>query len=98
MTDKKKVIDKSPTASKFQLVLAAAKRSKQINYMAKERGLPPNQVSSIKTKYIKPPTIALMEIMEGKVVNFYKNHKDSKNGNNSDHSDEVSSEQAQFSS
>lgn len=90
MTDKKRLIDKSPTASKFQLVLAAAKRSKQINYMAKERGLPPNQVASIKTKNIKPPTIALMEILEGKVVNFYKNHKDSNNGNNYNHSEESS--------
>jgi DNA-directed RNA polymerase omega subunit len=83
MKDKKILIDQSPEASKFQLVLAAAKRSKQINYMAKERGLPPNQVASIKTKYIKPPTIALMEIMEGRVVNFSKNGEDSTNTNNS---------------
>ena len=76
MKEKKILSEQSPNQSKFQLVLAAAKRSKQINYMAKERGLPANQVASIKTRYIKPPTIALMEILEGKVVNFYKNNKE----------------------
>ena len=76
MKEKKILSEQSPNQSKFQLVLAAAKRSKQINYMAKERGLPANQVASIKTRYIKPPTIALMEILVGKVVNFYKNNKE----------------------
>jgi DNA-directed RNA polymerase omega subunit len=76
MKEKKILSEQSPNQSKFQLVLAAAKRSKQINYMAKERGLPANQVASIKTKHIKPPTIALMEILEGKIVNFHKNNKE----------------------
>jgi DNA-directed RNA polymerase omega subunit len=76
MSEKMIKIDRSSEASKFQLVLAAAKRSKQINFMAKERGLPPNQVASIKTKHIKPPTIALLEIMEGRVEGFYKNGED----------------------
>jgi DNA-directed RNA polymerase omega subunit len=76
MKEEKILSEQSPNQSKFQLVLAAAKRSKQINYMAKERGLPANQVASIKTKYIKPPTIALMEILEGKIVNFSKNNKE----------------------
>jgi DNA-directed RNA polymerase omega subunit len=90
MKDKKIMIDQSPEASKFQLVLAAAKRSKQINYMAKERGLPPNQVASIRTKYIKPPTIALLEIMEGRVVNFYKNGDDLTNTDDSTNHEESS--------
>jgi len=76
MKEKKILSEQSPNQSKFQLVLAAAKRSKQINYMAKERGLPANQVASIKTKYIKPPTIALIEILEGKIVNFSKDNKE----------------------
>lgn len=76
MKEEKILSEQSPNQSKFQLVLAAAKRSKQINYMAKERGLPANQVASIKTKYIKPPTIALMEILEGKIVNSSKNNKE----------------------
>ena len=92
MKDKQIFIDRSPEASKFQLVLAAAKRSKQINYMAKERGLPPNQVAGIKTKYIKPPTIALMEIIEGKVINYYKNDKNTTKANNSIPTDEPSQE------
>jgi DNA-directed RNA polymerase omega subunit len=60
-------VAESPVSSKFKLVLGAAKRSKQLNFMAKERGLPPNQVAKVRTQKIKPPTIALMEILEGKV-------------------------------
>jgi len=60
--------------SKFLFVMAAAKRSKQINRMAKERGLPPNQVSSIKTKGIKAPTIAITEILEGN-IEYCINHQ-----------------------
>ncbi|MGA1790420.1 MAG: DNA-directed RNA polymerase subunit omega [bacterium] len=89
MKEKKILSEQSPNQSKFQLVLAAAKRSKQINYMAKERGLPANQVASIKTKYIKPPTIALMEILEGKIVNFSKDIKE-----NSQASDAIPEEEA----
>ena len=73
MKEKSIATDQSLDTSKFQLVLAAAKRSKQINRMAKERGLPPNQVASIKTKNIKPPTIALLEMKEGKVVTYFNN-------------------------
>ena len=76
MKEKNISTDQSQDTSKFQLVLAAAKRSKQINRMAKERGLPPNQVVSIKTKNIKPPTIALMEMKEGKVVINLNNGKE----------------------
>ena len=92
MKEKQIFIEQPPEASKFRLVLAAAKRSKQINYMAKERGLPPNQVASIKTKLIKPPTIALMEILEGKVVNYYKNDKKEINTTSSISSEESSQE------
>jgi DNA-directed RNA polymerase omega subunit len=76
MKEKNIATDQSLDTSKFQLVLAAAKRSKQINRMAKERGLPPNQVASIKTKNIKPPTIALMEMKEGKVTTYLNNGKE----------------------
>ncbi|MBN2373548.1 DNA-directed RNA polymerase subunit omega [bacterium] len=60
--------DQKTTDSVFQLVMAVAKRSKQLNRMSKERGLPPNQVASIKTRHIKPPTIALDEFMYGKII------------------------------
>ena len=68
MKNKDIYVDESPVASKFKLVLGAAKRSKQLNFMAKERGLPSNQVAQVRTQKIKPPTIALMEILEGKVI------------------------------
>ncbi|MGA1840358.1 MAG: DNA-directed RNA polymerase subunit omega [bacterium] len=91
MKDKKIMVDRTSEASKFQLVLAAAKRSKQINFMAKERGLPPNQVATIKTKHIKPPTIALMEIVEGRVESFYKNGEDPLDSNeDTDNTEEIS--------
>ncbi len=61
--------------SKFFFVMAAAKRSKQINRMAKERGLPPNQVASIKTGFLKAPTIAITEILEGKISYRYVDKK-----------------------
>lgn len=57
--------------SKFLFAMAAAKRSKQINRMAKERGLPPNQVASLKTKFIKSPTLSLVELLDGKIDYFY---------------------------
>jgi len=66
----------SPVASKFKLVLGAAMRSKQLNFMAKERGLPPNQVARVRTLKIKPPTIALIEILEGKVCVVDKPEKE----------------------
>lgn len=69
-------VDESPVASKFKLVLGAAKRSKQLNFMAKERGLPPNQVAQVRTQKIKPPTIALMEILDGKVIIHDKPEKE----------------------
>lgn len=93
MKDKKIMADRASEASKFQLVLAAARRSKQINFMAKERGLPPNQVATLKTKHIKPPTIALAEIMEGRVVSVFKNGEDpSESNEDTDDNTEESSE------
>ncbi|MGA1796626.1 MAG: DNA-directed RNA polymerase subunit omega [bacterium] len=68
MKNKDICVGESPVASKFKLVLGAAKRSKQLNFMAKERGLPSNQVALVRTQKIKPPTIALLEILEGKVI------------------------------
>jgi DNA-directed RNA polymerase omega subunit len=52
---------------KFQLVIAAAKRSKQIAREAKERGLRPNQVAMVESKHIKPTTLAVEEFKAGKV-------------------------------
>jgi DNA-directed RNA polymerase omega subunit len=52
---------------KFQLVIAAAKRSKQIAREAKERGLRPNQVALVESKHIKPTTLAVEEFKAGKV-------------------------------
>jgi DNA-directed RNA polymerase omega subunit len=52
---------------KFQLVIAAAKRSKQIAREAKERGLRPNQVALVESKHIKPTTLAIDEFRAGKV-------------------------------
>ena len=72
MKGKKALLGEAIKGSKFKLVLAAAKRSKQLNRMAKDRGLPANQVAFIKTALIKPPTIALMEIMGGKIEYSYK--------------------------
>jgi len=69
-------VEESPVDSKFKLVLGAAKRSKQLNFMAKERGLPPNQVAKVRTQKIKPPTIALMEILEGRVCIVDKPEKE----------------------
>jgi DNA-directed RNA polymerase omega subunit len=74
-----KVLDgQTVKGSRFRLAMAAAKRSKQLNRMSKERGLPPNQVSASKTKNIKPPTIALVEIMEGKIT-YSNKHKETRN-------------------
>jgi DNA-directed RNA polymerase omega subunit len=52
---------------KFQLVIAAAKRSKQIAREAKERGLRPNQVALVESKHIKPTTLAAEEFKAGKI-------------------------------
>ena len=68
MKEKRVLLGKNTDVSKFQLILAAAKRSKQINRMCKDRGLPPNQVATIKTDFIKPPTIAFKEVLNGKIV------------------------------
>lgn len=92
MKEKNMSTDQFLDTSKFQLVLAAARRSKQINRMAKERGLPPNQVASIKTKNIKPPTIALLEMKEGKVVTYLNNGKEKQQEPDSNPSEESSEE------
>ena len=68
--------DQKTTDSIFQLVMAVAKRSKQLNRMSKERGLPPNQVAAIKTKHIKPPTIALDEVVQGKIIYSNEDNKE----------------------
>lgn len=53
--------------SKFQTVIAAAKRSKQIASEAKAKGLTPNQVAHVKSKSVKPTTLALEELKAGKI-------------------------------
>ncbi|MGA1875768.1 MAG: DNA-directed RNA polymerase subunit omega [bacterium] len=58
---------KGQLISKFQLVIAATKRSKQIAREAKERGLRPNQVTLVESKHIKPTTLAIEEFKAGKV-------------------------------
>jgi len=54
-------------SSKFQTVIAAAKRSKQIASEAKAKGLSPNQVAHVKSKSVKPTTLALEELKAGKI-------------------------------
>lgn len=54
--------------SKYLMVIGVAKRSKQLMREAKERGLRPNQVAVVRSKHIKPTTIALEEVRAGKVV------------------------------
>lgn len=58
--------------SKFQIVIAAAKRSKQIASEAKAKGLSPNQVALVKSKYVKPTTLALEELKAGKIRYAWK--------------------------
>ncbi len=58
---------KNEISSKFLLVIAAAKRSKQIASEAKAKGLSPNEVARVKTKFVKPPTLALEELKAGKI-------------------------------
>ena len=53
--------------SKFQLVIAAAKRSKQILQIAKKRGITPNQVALVESKSIKSTTLAVEEIRADQV-------------------------------
>ncbi len=53
--------------SKFQLVIAAAKRSKQIIQIAKKRGITPNQVALVESKSIKPTTLAVEEFRANQV-------------------------------
>lgn len=52
---------------KFQLVIAAAKRSKQIIQIAKKRGITPNQVALVESKSIKPTTLAVEEFRANQV-------------------------------
>ena len=47
--------------SKFQLVIAAAKRSKQIMQIAKKKGISPNQVALVESKSNKPTSLAVEE-------------------------------------
>ena len=58
--------------SRYQMVITAAKRAKRINSIARQKGILPNQVTSIKTDYIKAPTIALAEMNHGK-IRYYRN-------------------------
>jgi DNA-directed RNA polymerase omega subunit len=53
--------------SKFQTVIAAAKRSKQISSEAKKRGLSPNEVALVRTNFVKSTTLALAELKAGKL-------------------------------
>jgi DNA-directed RNA polymerase omega subunit len=53
--------------SKFMMVIAASKRSKQIASEAKAKGLSPNQVSLVRSRFVKPTTLALEELKAGKV-------------------------------
>lgn len=53
--------------SKFQTVIATAKRSKQIASEAKKRGLSPNEVALVRTNFGKPTTLALAELKAGKL-------------------------------
>lgn len=64
-TDKKQ--SKPQIISKFQLVIAAAKRSKQLLHIAKKRGITPNQAALVESKSIKPTTLALEEIKADQV-------------------------------
>jgi|GEM_PF-3091920 len=67
MTEYPQQGSKSQMNSRFQLVIAAAKRSKQISAEAKTRGLSPNQVALVRSKFTKPVTLALEELKAGKV-------------------------------
>ncbi|MEW6379390.1 MAG: DNA-directed RNA polymerase subunit omega [bacterium] len=67
MTESPQQGSKTQLKSKFQLVIAAAKRSKQIAGEAKARGLSPNQVALVKSKSTKSTTLALEELKAGKV-------------------------------
>ena len=49
------------------MVIAAAKRSKQIANEARVKGLSPNQVAMVRSKSVKPITLALEELKAGKV-------------------------------
>lgn len=53
--------------SKFQLVIAAAKRSKQILQIAKKRGITPNQAALVESKSIKPTSLAIEEFRADQV-------------------------------
>ena len=64
-TDNKE--SKPQIISKFQLVIAAAKRSKQILQVAKKRGITPNQVALVESKSIKPTSLALEEFRADQV-------------------------------
>ncbi len=53
---------------KFELVIAVAKRSKQIAREAKAKGLSPAEVALVNSsKHIKPTTLALEEFLQGKL-------------------------------
>lgn len=53
---------------KFELVMAVAKRSKQIAREAKAKGLSCAEVSLVSSsKHIKPTTLALEEFLQGKL-------------------------------
>ena len=58
--------------SRYQMVITAAKRAKRINSIARQKGILPNQVTSIKTEFIKAPTIALAEMNNGIII-YYRN-------------------------
>ncbi|MGA1867775.1 MAG: DNA-directed RNA polymerase subunit omega [bacterium] len=62
--------------SRYQMVIAAAKRAKRINSIARQKGILPNQVTSIKTNFIKAPTIALAEMKTG-VITYVKSRTSS---------------------
>lgn len=74
-TDNKE--SKPQITSIFQLVIAAAKRSKQISQVAKKRGLTPNQVALVESKYIKPTSLAVEEFKADQ-VHYIRNEEQEK--------------------
>jgi len=70
MTESPRQPHQGPTTgmiSKFQTVIAVAKRSKQIASEAKAKGLSPNQVALVRSRFVKSTTLALEELKAGKV-------------------------------
>ncbi|MEW5802608.1 MAG: DNA-directed RNA polymerase subunit omega [bacterium] len=67
MTESPRQGSKIQMSSKFQLVIAVSKRSKQIASEAKTKGLSPNQVALVKSRSVKSTTLALEELKAGKV-------------------------------